>query len=745
MARRNESKFASAALVLLLALVVLYGCRAFDPEPVIVNIPPDTFITGAPAETTGTVFNRHMYWYGGDADGEVVQFIFAITDSTVRDQTRPDIDEEDQRFDPADDILTLEETSWRTVGYTEKSDSVFVFTIDRDDNTSKDITFHIVAVDDRGAIDPTPARLRFFNNSLGNPVVRFEVATRDPQTGVVVDRWVGTPQDGPKLEGDVIWPWAPDPDTISPEDSSVPLIGYLNSFQICWEASSPNGAVVGYQYKASELQTAGFLPTTIDEETGEEVPDWSLDVTCFEYANQVNPEDLPSNNLPPECTSGWADCPELRRWEAGSHRLQVVALDQALVQSSGLLGELSYSVNYPPETELIRDQGWPRYSTDGINWNAFSEGDTLPDGAYVLFQQRGVDRFERNVSDPLLSGLPCCDVPFTTAPPDSEVRYQVRVEDARALNDQGAPVFWKTQYSPAEYSDTLGFHIGPFDYFVAFRSQDEHLTEDTTPDHIAYVGGFKPSMTLIQPAPTDSLIVRWPTLGTTWPENTVQYTVNSDDLPPGVKRYWDGNKYVFSSCTGQPGDECPGLQVTGKIIRYTVLFEGQADAREPNSSLQSWTYTIFGQYDPENRIKEGAGDDVFGRWDSPGTPNSWEMSAGDNGVEVFIPDLIWVQPSLFDPGFPFYGPGKELAKQLGRIQITAQGKTTRQGDDFEYCFLTVRESCGANSSKVSLGPLGRRSQSLQSEFKAYLGLDRGNTGSITDFWPPEGYIPPEDL
>ncbi len=103
MVRRNESRFASAALVLLLFLVVFYGCRAFDPEPIIVNIPPDTFVTGAPAETTGTVFNRHMYWYGKDVDGEVVKFIFAITDSTVRDRSQPRVDEEDARFDPADD------------------------------------------------------------------------------------------------------------------------------------------------------------------------------------------------------------------------------------------------------------------------------------------------------------------------------------------------------------------------------------------------------------------------------------------------------------------------------------------------------------------------------------------------------------------------------------------------------------------------------------------------------------------
>jgi len=738
MARRNESKFAAATLGLLLLLVVLYGCRAFNPEPVIVNTPPDTFVTGAPAETTGTVFRRHMYWYGSDVDGAVVQFVFAITDSTVRDPTRPDIDEEDARFDPADDVLTLTPTDWRTVGYTEKTDSVFVFTIDRVSNTSKDITFHIVAIDDRGALDPTPARLHFFNNSLGNPVIRFHVSTFD-DNGVETERWVGTATDGPKLPGDVIWPWAPDPDVTSPENTERPIVGFLNHFQICWEASSPNGAILGYRYLASESPSADLIPTRIDEETGEELPDWTLDTTCFDFQNRINQDDLDPGNLPPECASGWRDCPELKRWAAGVHKLQVVALDEALVQNGTQEGELRYSVNYPPETELVRDVGWPRYSVDGVNWITFADGDTIPDGSYVLFKQFGVDRFERNRNSPLLQGLPCCDVPFSNADPDSEVRYQTRVADARAINDQGASIFWKTSFSPAEYADTLGFHVGPFDYTVSFRAQDEHLTEDTTPDEIRFVAGFPPRVDSISPSAGDSLLIRDPAFGSTrWPGNTVSYTINFDELPPGQQRYWDGGKYLFAA------DKPPGTigPVTGKIIRYRVHFAGSGDPREPATSIQSWTYEIFGEYDPDNRIKEGAGRDVFGTYSAPGTPNEWEMAADGDGVEIFIPDLIWRFPDFFKPGGPPGYPemGALLARQLGHIQIRAAGKTTKSGDEFQYCFLTVRESCGSNASRIQLSSLGRRTQEMQSEFVAFLGLDPQNTGQITEIFPPADFI-----
>ena len=58
MARRSESIFAFLALLLLLSLTLLYGCRAYDPQPPVINRAPETYITGAPAETTGTGFTR---------------------------------------------------------------------------------------------------------------------------------------------------------------------------------------------------------------------------------------------------------------------------------------------------------------------------------------------------------------------------------------------------------------------------------------------------------------------------------------------------------------------------------------------------------------------------------------------------------------------------------------------------------------------------------------------------------------
>ena len=48
----------------LLVIASLFGCRAFEPEIVIVNRPPETYIIGAPAETSGGYFQYHVFWYG---------------------------------------------------------------------------------------------------------------------------------------------------------------------------------------------------------------------------------------------------------------------------------------------------------------------------------------------------------------------------------------------------------------------------------------------------------------------------------------------------------------------------------------------------------------------------------------------------------------------------------------------------------------------------------------------------------
>ena len=153
----------------LLAGTLLFGCRAFEPEAVIVNRPPQTYIIGSPAETSGAYFHFHVFWYGTDEDGFVERYVWALTDTSLQDYTEDSTgDEEDERFNPALNINHLEIGTWTT-----RTDTVFDFQINQGSNLSQNMTLHMVAQDDRGAFDRTPARLHFFSNAVGRPRVLF--------------------------------------------------------------------------------------------------------------------------------------------------------------------------------------------------------------------------------------------------------------------------------------------------------------------------------------------------------------------------------------------------------------------------------------------------------------------------------------------------------------------------------------------------------------------------------------------
>lgn len=122
----------ATAAVLVLALLGVFSCEEEDVLLPDRNLPPETIVTDAPAESTDTNFRVHMFWYGRDADGIVTQFRYAIDD-------------------------TVEPGSWSR---TSKTDTVFVFTAN--DPLLRYHEFFVAAIDNEGKGDPTPAALRFF-------------------------------------------------------------------------------------------------------------------------------------------------------------------------------------------------------------------------------------------------------------------------------------------------------------------------------------------------------------------------------------------------------------------------------------------------------------------------------------------------------------------------------------------------------------------------------------------------------
>ena len=204
-------------LLLLAVLTVLAGCRAFEPETVVVNKPPDTFIIGAPMEEGGGYYHYHVFWYGSDQDGTVERFVWALTDTTVQDVDTT-VDEEDVRFNPALDANHLDFAHWTT-----KKDSIFDFQINQGSLTSYRMTLHMVAQDDFGDFDRTPARLLFFANALGNPTISFFRVDQNPAGN----------------------------DTVALAFGVVDTVGARKSYMLTWRGSTPN--IRGYDLDALRL------------------------------------------------------------------------------------------------------------------------------------------------------------------------------------------------------------------------------------------------------------------------------------------------------------------------------------------------------------------------------------------------------------------------------------------------------------------------------------------------------------
>ena len=73
---RNTRNTVSGLLltVALAAMALFAGCRAFEPEVVVVNKAPETYIIGSPLEHGGGYYHFHVFWYGSDQDGQVERF-----------------------------------------------------------------------------------------------------------------------------------------------------------------------------------------------------------------------------------------------------------------------------------------------------------------------------------------------------------------------------------------------------------------------------------------------------------------------------------------------------------------------------------------------------------------------------------------------------------------------------------------------------------------------------------------------
>lgn len=155
------------ALALALIMGIAAGCST-ESDLGGVRIPnsrPDTEITGQPPSLLEAGFVCEFNWKGSDSDGKVVGFQWKISNNG-NDGISP---RDTMTVDPISGAVI---NPWR---YTTANDSLFYVLADQnsfpgdpvdDPRSFRTHTLFIRAVDDKGAIDPSPAHMSFTSTTL---------------------------------------------------------------------------------------------------------------------------------------------------------------------------------------------------------------------------------------------------------------------------------------------------------------------------------------------------------------------------------------------------------------------------------------------------------------------------------------------------------------------------------------------------------------------------------------------------
>jgi hypothetical protein len=191
-----------ALVVFLSALGSFVLSCAKDPLQVDRNRPPQTFLVGAPLDTTVTTtvsysYRVHLYWRGEDPDGYVVGFLWSWDDSSIG-----------------------------AFRFTTKTDSIFEVTVNDSSQltggtginpgNAKAHSFYIRAVDNRGKADPslTIFNKRAYTASTSPPLVTF-------------------------LGG---------PGAIPSGDAEIDTLCDGQPFKVCWYGRDSDGIVTRYRF-----------------------------------------------------------------------------------------------------------------------------------------------------------------------------------------------------------------------------------------------------------------------------------------------------------------------------------------------------------------------------------------------------------------------------------------------------------------------------------------------------------------
>jgi hypothetical protein len=211
--------------VCLLSLLVLWGCRRENPSTFDSNLPPETIISGAPAESTLSFYQVHVYWYGNDPDGFVDHYEYAVTDTNKA---------------PGDDTPGFSGFYRTTV-----TDSVFKMSANLPQILGH--RFYVRAIDNQGKMDPTPAWTYFVAHDFNFPDVVFHTSQA---------RWIDRSGNLRTF-----------PLTSTTRGAPTDTVGMGAEVEFSWGGFDvdPGGFITGYEYRSSkddEFQGGTLADTT---------------------------------------------------------------------------------------------------------------------------------------------------------------------------------------------------------------------------------------------------------------------------------------------------------------------------------------------------------------------------------------------------------------------------------------------------------------------------------------------------
>ncbi|MCK4537227.1 MAG: hypothetical protein KAV42_00380 [Candidatus Krumholzibacteria bacterium] len=429
----------SIGILLLFAmtlLILLPACRD-EREPLDRNRAPETFLTIAPPETTETDYKVHLYWHGEDKDGIVTRYMWFHSD-TIR-TLRPDLDQDVEFLDWNPEVRASDYVRGH---FTHATDTVFIF--EGYDNTTGALlnrqSFHLVAIDDMGKMDPTPSRIQFFAKVDCLPETFF---------------W--TSKDGnswkPYVAGEL--------DTMS----------MFTDVFIRFTGTTCNSMITGYQWIHSGK--------TYPDENNDGIPEWRIPPPD---TMTVALENDPDSYLP-----------------SGDFYFKVIARDEAGARSRSdiLTGEgvCQIVINYDPDTRVTYgDNYFTKQNGDtAIRTVDFNEGeiDTLPYKSRLKLHYLGWDD-DRDI-------LEFSDPPV---PMRFQTMYgRIGVAQNGSISSHKTPWYPTDRAEDTNCyadEDSVTIRIGSYEYFVAVRSFDEQYRSDGTPDTVRFFGNYSPTIDDVQ-------------------------------------------------------------------------------------------------------------------------------------------------------------------------------------------------------------------------------------------------------